>query len=93
MNKYLYVFFVLILGCSLNSNSSFWTESKKIKTDQVITKLLFEDIKPNEKEFNPNLKVNLPKKIYKILIITSTTMALLMKKLLAIIFQNLDSQK
>ncbi len=62
MNKYLYVFFVLILGCSLNSNSSFWTESKKIKTDQVITKLLFQDIKPNEKEFNPNLKVNLPKK-------------------------------
>ena len=62
MNKYLYIFFVLILGCSLNSNSSFWTESKKIKTDQVITKLLFEDIKPNEKEFNPNLKVNLPKK-------------------------------
>ena len=63
MNKYLYIFFVLILGCSLNSNSSFWTESKKIKTDKVITKLLFEDIKPNEKEFNPNLKVNLPKKI------------------------------
>ncbi len=62
MNKYLYVFFVFILGCSLNSNSSFWTESKKIKTDQVITKLLFQDIKPNEKEFNPNLKVNLPKK-------------------------------
>jgi len=63
VNKYLYIFFVLILGCSLNSNSSFWTESKKIKTDKVITKLLFEDIKPNEKEFNPNLKVNLPKKI------------------------------
>ena len=62
MNKYLHIFFVLILGCSLNSNSSFWTESKKIKTDQVTTKLLFEDIKPNEKEFNPNLKVNLPKK-------------------------------
>ena len=61
MNKYLYIVFVLILGCSLNPNSSFWTKTEKLKTDQVITKLLFEDIKPNEKEFNPNLKVNLPK--------------------------------
>ena len=61
MNKYLYIVFVLILGCSLNPNSSFWTKTEKLKTDQVITKLLFEDTKPNEKEFNPNLKVNLPK--------------------------------
>ena len=61
MNKYLYIVFVLILGCSLNQNSSFWTKTEKLKTDQVITKLLFEDTKPNEKEFNPNLKVNLPK--------------------------------
>ena len=61
MNKYLYIVFVLILGCSLNPNSSFWTKTEKLKTDQVITKLLFEDTKPNEKEFNPYLKVNLPK--------------------------------
>ena len=61
MNKYLYIVFVLILGCSLNPNSSFWTKTEKLKTDKVITKLLFEDTKPNEKEFNPNLKVNLPK--------------------------------
>ena len=61
MNKYLYIVFVFIFGCSLNPNSSFWTKTEKLKTDQAITKLLFEDIKPNEKEFNPNLKVNLPK--------------------------------
>ena len=61
MNKYLYIVFVFIFGCSLNPNSSFWTKTEKLKTDQAITKLLFEDIKPNEKEFYPNLKVNLPK--------------------------------
>ena len=62
MNKFFYIFFILIISCSLNSNSAFWTKSKKIKTDGSVTKSLFEDIKPNEKEFNPNLKVNLPKK-------------------------------
>ncbi len=61
MNKYLYIVFVFIFSCSLNPNSSFWTKTEKLKTDQAITKLLFEDVKPNEKEFNPNLKVNLPK--------------------------------
>ena len=61
MNKYLYIVFVLILGCSLNPNSSFWTKTEKAKTDRVVTKFLFEDIKPNEKEFNPKLKVSLPK--------------------------------
>jgi len=61
VNKYLYIVFVFIFGCSLNPNSSFWTKTEKLKTDQAITKLLFEDVKPNEKEFNPNLKVNLPK--------------------------------
>ena len=62
MNKFIYIFFVLILGCSLNSNSSFWTKTEKIETDNVVTKLLFEDIKPNENEFNSKLKVNLPTK-------------------------------
>ena len=61
MSKYLYIFFVLILGCSLNPNSSFWTKTEKVKTDRTVTKFLFEDIKPNEKEFNPKLKVSLPK--------------------------------
>ena len=61
MSKYLFIFFVFILGCSLNPNSSFWTKTEKAKTDRVVTKFLFEDIKPNEKEFNPKLKVSLPK--------------------------------
>jgi len=65
VNKYLYIFFILILSCSLNSNSAFWTKTEKVKTEQVITKLLFEDVKPNEEEFNPKLKVSLPIKINK----------------------------
>ena len=61
MNKFSYFFLILILGCSLNSDSAFWTKTKKAETDKVITKILFKDIKPNENEFNPKLKVNLPK--------------------------------
>ena len=61
MNKYFYILFVLILGCSLNSDSAFWSKSTKIKTDKTITKVLFKDVKPNEDEFNPKLIINLPK--------------------------------
>ena len=61
VNKIFYIFFFLILGCSLNSNSAFWSKTEKAKIDVEITRSLFEDIKPNSKEFNPKLKINLPK--------------------------------
>ncbi len=60
MNKFIYILFIFILSCSLNSNSAFWSKSEKIKTDKKISKILFEDLKPNENEFNPKLKVKLP---------------------------------
>ena len=60
MNKFLYIIFIFILSCSLNSNSAFWSKSEKLKTDKKISKILFQDLKPNENEFNPKLKVNLP---------------------------------
>ncbi len=60
MNKFFYFIFIFILSCSLNSNSAFWSKSEKIKTDKKISRILFEDPKPNENEFNPKLKVNLP---------------------------------
>ena len=63
MNKFLYIIFIFILSCSLNSNSAFWSKSKKLKTDKKISRILFEDLKPNENEFNPKLKVNLPIKV------------------------------
>ena len=62
MNNIFYIFFIFIIACSLNSNSKFWSKSKKIETDNEITKILFEDIRPNENEFNPTLKVSLPSK-------------------------------
>ncbi|MFL2895418.1 MAG: PQQ-binding-like beta-propeller repeat protein [Candidatus Pelagibacter sp.] len=62
MNNIFYIFFIFIVACSLNSNSKFWSKSKKIETDNEIPKILFEDIRPNENEFNPTLKVNLPSK-------------------------------
>ena len=61
MNKFIYIIFFFILSCSLNSNSAFWSKTEKTKTDKKITKTLFEDIKPNENEFNPKLKVKLPR--------------------------------
>ena len=61
MNKLYYFIFILILGCSLNPNSTFWSKTQKIETDKIATKILFEDIKPNKNEFNPKLKINLPK--------------------------------
>ena len=61
MNRFIYIVFFFILSCSLNSDSAFWSKNEKIKTDKKITKILFEDIKPNEEEFNPKLKIKLPK--------------------------------
>ena len=60
MNKYFFIFFIFICGCSLNSNSAFWSKTKKIETDKIVSKTLFADIKPNEKEFNPKLRIKLP---------------------------------
>ena len=60
MNKYFFIFFIFIFGCSLNSNSAFWSKTKKIETDKIVSKTLFADIKPNEKEFNPKLRIKLP---------------------------------
>ena len=62
MNRLVFIGLIFILSCSLNSDSVFWSQTKKVETDKIITKILFKDIKPNEKEFNPKLKVNLPSK-------------------------------
>ena len=62
MNRLVYIGLIFILSCSLNSDSAFWSQTKKVETDKIITKILFKDIKPNEKEFNPKLNVNLPSK-------------------------------
>lgn len=60
MNKYFLLFLILIYGCSFNSNSSFWSKTKKTQIDKNLTKTLFKNIEPNINEFNPNLKITLP---------------------------------
>ena len=47
-------------GCSFDTKSGFWTEEKKIETSKNISKIL-ERKNVREKEFNPNLKLNLIK--------------------------------
>ncbi len=65
MNKFFLIFFIFIFGCSLNSNSAFWSKTKKIETDDIVLRTLFADIKPNEKEFNPKLRIKLPTSLTK----------------------------
>ena len=60
MNKYFLLFLILIYSCSFNSNSSFWSKTKKTQIDKNLTKTLFKNIEPNINEFNPNLKITLP---------------------------------
>ena len=60
MNKHFLLFLILIYSCSFNSNSSFWSKTKKTQIDKNLTKTLFKNIEPNKNEFNPNLKIKLP---------------------------------
>ena len=54
---------LLILGCSLNPNSKFWTNEKKILVDKNATKVLFNSKKQSLNEFNQNFKITLPKNL------------------------------
>ena len=54
---------LLILGCSLNPNSKFWTNEKKILVDKNATKVLFDSKKQSLNEFNQNFKITLPKNL------------------------------
>ena len=89
MNKFYIIFFVLIYSCSLNSNSAFWSKSEKIASDKKVIKILFKDIQPNKREFNPKLKLNLPKIMSEISILISIMMVLLLKKYLMKNFQSI----
>jgi len=52
--------FLFLINCSLQTSSSFWTKSKKIKTEKKLKiEEIFKGEKILEKEFNPNIKINL----------------------------------
>ena len=67
MNKVLYSFLILILisGCSFNSNSKFWSNSKTTN-NEIITgyKELFPKEEALKKEFNSKLEIRLTSKSF-----------------------------
>ena len=60
-----FVIFLFILECSLNPNSKFWTEEKKILVDKSSTTVVLKDTKNSLNEFNQNFKISLPKNLKK----------------------------
>ena len=55
---------LFVASCSLNKKSNFWTKGEKISEEkQKLIKVLFQDEKVQETEFNPNLKINLKEKV------------------------------
>jgi len=60
----IFLLFVFITNCSLDTKSNIWTKNKKIvKEKQKTIKLLFKDEKPLDTEFNPQLKIKLSGKL------------------------------
>ena len=57
------IVFLFLLDCSLNPNSKFWTEEKKILVDKSPTIVLLSKEKKSLNEFNQNFKISLPKNL------------------------------
>ena len=59
-----FLLFIFITNCSFDKHSGFWTKDKKIEREkQKVIKVLFEDERVQENEFNPGLKINLKAKL------------------------------
>ena len=59
-----FLLFIFITNCSFDKHSGFWTKDKKVEREkQKIIKILFEDERVLENEFNPGLKINLKAKL------------------------------
>ena len=55
-----FLLFIFITNCSFDQHSGFWTKDKKVEREkQKIIKVLFEDERVLENEFNPGLKIKL----------------------------------
>jgi len=64
IKRYLYlIIFLFLLNCSLNPNSKFWTEEKKILVDKSSTTILLKSKKKTLNEFNQNFKITIPKNL------------------------------
>ena len=64
IKRYSYlIIFLFLLNCSLNPNSKFWTEEKKILVDKSSTTILLKSKKQTLNEFNQNFKITIPKNL------------------------------
>ena len=60
----IFLLFIFIVNCSLDTKSSLWTKNKKIEREkQTSIKALFKDEKALKKELNSHLKINLSAKL------------------------------
>jgi len=56
----LFILFLFILNCSLDTKTGLWSQSKKLSSEnENVEKKLFDDTKIYEKEFNTELKIRL----------------------------------
>ena len=64
MNKNfcLVIFFIFLIGCSIDDKSGIWSKNKKIKSVNQYKDIIFEDNKEVSQELNKNIKIYLKDK-------------------------------
>ena len=64
MNKNfcLVIFFIFLIGCSIDNKSGIWSKNKKIKSANEYKDIIFEDNKLVSQELNKNIKIYLKDK-------------------------------
>ena len=64
MNKNfcLVIFFIFLIGCSIDDKSGIWSKNKKIKSANQYKDIIFEDNKEVSQEINKNIKIYLKDK-------------------------------
>ena len=61
-NFYLVIFFIFLIGCSIDNKSGIWSKNKKIKSANEYKDIIFEDNKLVSQELNKNIKIYLKDK-------------------------------
>ena len=64
MNKnfHLVIFFIFLIGCSIDNKSKIWSKNEKIKSANQYKDIIFEDNKEVSQELNKNIKIYLKDK-------------------------------
>jgi len=61
-NFCLVIFFIFLIGCSIDDKSGIWSKNKKIKSANQYKDIIFEDNKELSQELNVNIKIYLKDK-------------------------------